>query len=452
MAIYDNIQKPDDGSQNETSREWRLWRLPHSISIFAVAGVIGLTTGVVAFLLKECIRWVSTLVTSHFNPDGPNYWLLLIPVVGIMLAVAFQRLVVKQDLQHGVDQFTDDLHKRRLDISPKFTYGPLLASIFTLGFGGSAGAEGPIATSGAAMGSIIGQKFKLPPRLLMILIGCGAGAGIAGIFKSPLGGVMFTLEVLGMSMGAVAVIALFIACLVSGMTAYGLSGFTTDVPLVNVQHFDPHLTLWVIALGVFCGVYTLWYDYIGAKLKALFLKIKSRWWRGLLSGGILAVLVFLFPALYGEGYDTMAKLIDGNLDALVQDGFFNKGGIEPGMLTLLLVSGGIAMVKSLAATATNSGGGVAGEFAPTLFAGCMVGLFFAWGLNMTLDAHILASNFGLIAMAAVMAGVIRAPLMAIFIVIEMTGYFNMMFPVAIAAGVSYGTVLLARHMMRPARH
>ena len=432
----------------QTPEEWRLGPLPPSISLFAMAGALGLLTGVTAFVLKQAIKWLSLALTSHFHPDGANWVLLFIPLIGILFAVAIQKYVARRRLQHGVDQMEGFMRRTDDKLPTQFIWGPLLASTFTLGFGGSAGAEGPIATSGASLGSYLGRKFNLPPRLVMILIACGAGAGIAGIFKAPIGGVMFTVEVLAFNLATVPLIALIIACLISGMTALALSGFTLDVPLQHVQHFDPSMCGWLIVLGVFCGLYSLYYNRVGKTVKTLFMKAGGAWPVAIASGLILSGLVFVFPALYGEGYSTMARIIDGDLDAMVRYSVFNLNGVTPGLTVMVLICGGIALAKPAATIATNSGGGVAGDFAPTLFAGCMTGIFFASVLNDIFGLGIPVNNFALSAMAAVMAGVIEAPLMAIFIVIEMTGYVDMTFPVMLTAGVSYGTVLLTRKISR----
>lgn len=273
-----------------------------------------------------------------------------------------------------------------------------------------------------------------------MIIGCGAGAGIAGIFKAPVGGIMFTLEVMGMEMTTVSMIALTIACVVGGMTSYGLTGFTLDVPLTHPQYFDPSLSGWVIVMGVLCGLYSIYYRWAGSSVKRLFTVIRSPWLKALASGAILSVLVFLFPVLYGEGYESMAKLIDGDFNVVTD---FTFWGDHHGLSKLMLVGavcGGVALVKSVACVSTNSGGGVAGDFAPTLFAGCFSGFFFATMLNELFSINLPVENFALIAMAGAMSGIIRAPLMSMFIVVEMTGYYGMMFPVAVCSIIAYATV------------
>ncbi len=233
-------------SSTPPSQEWHLGSLPPSISLFVLAALVGLLAGLGAFVLKETIKWLSLLLVSHFHKHGVNWALLSIPLAGILLTVALQRYGLKRNIEHGLDKIGDMVRRGQYNIPATYTYGPVLASTLTLGFGGSAGAEGPIASTGAALASQLGRWVGLPPRLMMIIIGCGAGAGIAGIFKAPVGGMMFTLEVMGMEMTTVAVIALTIACVIGGMTSYGMTGFSLDVPLNHPQYFDPHMSGWVM--------------------------------------------------------------------------------------------------------------------------------------------------------------------------------------------------------------
>ncbi len=419
--------------------EWRMGIFPPAISLIMVAAFIGFVAGFLAFVLKTLIKWFSTFLIGHFHPDDINFRLLIFPILGILLAVIFQRWILKRNLEHGTEKIENSVKHKQYRIPFSDTYGPIIASTFTLGFGGSAGAEGPIATAGAAIASALGQKFHIPVNLLRILVACGAGAGIAGIFKAPIGGVMFTLEVMGMQLTTLSVLALVIACVVGAMTSYGFTGFTLDVPLTHAQHFDPSMSGWVIILGIFCGLYSIYYSTLAGHLRTTYERIKSPWIRAIVSGGVLAVLVFIFPALYGEGYEAMARLIDGDTRAIVVGSLFDTG-TAPSITTLLFFCGGMVVVKSLATVSTNSGGGVAGDFAPTLFAGCMAGYLFGAGLNTLFNLHLPAENFALIGMAGAMAGIIRAPLMAMFIVIETTGYYGMMFPVVLATAFSYATV------------
>lgn len=423
---------------------WNFYAVPQPYSLFIIAAILGACAGLGAFILKAMIGWAVMEVQSRAHEIQFHYIIFLLPVIGILLTVAFQKYVVKRNIEHGTEHIHEHLIKRNYNISPDMMIYPLVASTLTLGFGGSAGSEGPIATTGAAMGSNIGRWFKMPPELVSILIACGACAGISGIFKAPIGGVLFALEVLKAELTTISVVALVIAGLVAGLTAFALSGFTLDVPLTHPQYFDPAMSGWVLLLGVFCGLYSIYYLQIGSWLKKLFVLIKSVWARALVSGSIVGVSLLIFPALYGEGYGVMAKLIDGHFEPVV-NGSLVYSGEFPSLLTVALVCGGIALLKSAACYSSNSGGGVAGDFAPTLFAGCMAGFFFAGILNSFCGTSIPPENFALIGMGGAMSGIIKAPLMSLFIVIEATGYYGMLFPVALCSLASYTISLIVPH-------
>lgn len=408
--------------------------------LFWVSVAIGMITGAAAALLKWIIAHVAELLRPVEILHGPDWTMLAIPVVGILLTGMYQRYVVRSQISHGVDRLVNDLAMKRYDLSGRLTYAPIIASSLTLGFGGSAGSEGPIAYTGAAIGSNVGRIFGVSQQEMYILIGCGAGAGIAGIFKAPIGGTLFTLEVLGMTMTTVSVIALFGASIAAALMAYVLSRFTIDIMWTHNVVFQPELLPWVMGLAVFCGLYSAYYSFVMKRLKHVFERMKNPWLMNLLSGAILAGCVFMFPNLYGEGYGTVGKVINADwrvpFDSSLLAGL---GGLQ---WSLIIVLGGILVVKCFACCSSNSGGGVAGDFAPTLFAGCIAGLFFALTVNNLFDVELEPRVFAYIGMAGVMAGVIRAPLMAMFLTAEMCNGFDYLLPLTVVSIVSYGMVMM----------
>lgn len=407
---------------------------------FILATVVGLLAGAGAFVLKRLIGGVSLFLTSHFHVGSYNLLLLVIPLAGIVLTGIFCRYILKSNISHGTEQLIRDLKHKMYRLKSSLTFSPILASTITLGFGGSAGSEGPIAYTGAAIGSNISRFFRVTPQMMMIMVGCGAGAGIAGIFKSPLGGTLFTLEVLRMPMTTFTVLVLLVAAITAAMTAFVLSGCSLDIPFDQSAAFDFGLLPYVLALGIFCGFYSLYYSYIMKRLGSFLDKMRNQWLRNLLGGAILAGLVFVFPTLYGEGYGTVGKVINGNFTTILNDSmFFGHGGRA---WLLILVSGGTILAKCFATSATNSGGGVSGDFAPTLFAGCMAGFFFASILNELFGLNLPVAHFAFYAMAGVMAGAIRAPLMAIFLTCEMGAAYSYFLPLMLTAAVSFGVVRL----------
>lgn len=407
---------------------------------FIVATVIGLTAGLGAFLLKRAIDWLSKVLTSGLNAMGPDWLLVLLPVIGIVLTGILCRYVFRSDLSHGVRQLKQALKVHDYRRPASLMYSPLIASTITLGFGGSAGSEGPIAAVGAAIGSNIARVFRLDSHTMMIMLGCGAGAGIAGIFTAPIGGALFTLEVLRMSLTTYTVTLLLVSTLTAAMTAFLLSGCTVDIAISHVSTFDASLIGWVILLGIACGIYSLYYSYIVKRVEHLLNAIASPWVRNCLAGLALGLMFLLFPSLYGEGYGVIGHLINGNFSALTVDSIFAADG--SGGWLMAGIAAGVVALKCFATSATNSGGGVSGEFAPTLFAGSVMGYLFAVTANLFFDASLPVPLFAYLGLAGVMAGVIRAPLMAIFLTFELTGAYGLLLPLTITGAISFGTVRL----------
>lgn len=398
----------------------------NALPTLAAAGVV---IGCAAAALKWLIGSVARAVNTHLDIGGGNWWLIFAGVAGIMLTGEFVRHVVKEPLEHATDRLRAMVKAGNGVISPKILFGPMLASSITLGFGGSAGSEGPIAYTGAAIGSNLGRLFGLNSRQMVVMMACGAGAGIAAIFKSPIGGIFFTLEVLRMELGLKPLLQLAGMCLIAGLTAYVLSGDTYDLQLYTHPDFQWHYMPQLLLLGVICGLYSAFYAWSGGVTRRWLERISRPQMRNLLSGLLLGVLLFLFPSLFGEGYGALTQMANGYL-AEAQRGSI-MALFHSGTLLLPLSFAGILLLKGVAAYATNSGGGVAGEFAPTLFAGGIVGAFFALLSGMPVPLAVVA------AMAAVMAAVVRAPLMAIFLTVEMTGQQQMLLPCALVAAIAY---------------
>lgn len=400
--------------------------------------IIGILTGTGAFLLKRFVAWVSHLATAGLNASGYNIALLLIPVAGIVLTGLVCRFVFRRKLDHGVERMMQSLKAHNPELPPQLTFSPIIASTITLGLGGSAGSEGPIAYTGGAIGSNVARLMHMPLHITTMMVGCGAAAGIAGIFKAPVGGTLFALEVLGLAFSTWSVILLFIATLTSALTAYALSGFTLDITYSQPVAMTPDLFWWAIPLGLFCGFYAFYYSRIMTAVGNRLKKIRIPIIKNLFAGVMIGVLLFGFPSLYGEGYGVINQVIEGNYDALTADGPF--ASVPHGTWVFIAVAVATLLLKCFATSATNNGGGVSGDFAPTLFAGCMAGLVFAMLINALSPWHIPAPLMALFAMAGVMAGAVKAPLMAIFLTIEIVGSFGLLLPVAICATISYSTV------------
>lgn len=419
-------------------RRWRAGHVSDYAMMFFLAAVVGLLSGGCAYLLKCMIGGVTHWMTQGMKLASANWQLLVIPVLGIVLTGIFVRYVVRLDITQGTDKLLRQLKTKDYFIRARVMIAPMLGSVITLGLGGSAGAEGPIAYTGAAIGSNSARLFGLKPDLQRTLLGCGAGAGIAGIFKSPIGGFLFTIEVLRLKLTTSGVVALLVASVTAGLTAYVLSGCNFDLGYGGMMDYRGDLLGWYILLGLICGAYGVYYSRVMDLMSHNYGRIRNPWLRNLSGGIVLAVSLFLFPSLYGEGYGVMGRVLGGDPDSIVAGSLFY--GFD-GAWQLVLVAVGIWLLKPWAASASNSAGGVAGDFAPTLFAGCMVGACFALAMqNVGYDLPM--AQFAYLGMGAVMAGAIRAPLMALFITVEMTATFSLLWPMFIVTSIAFGMVRL----------
>ncbi len=424
----------------ERFKRWRKGKISERPFVFILAAVLGLGAGVMAWALKSAIAFISEIVSRSIHPLGPDWLLLLMPVTGVMITVFLCTKVFHANLSYGVRVITHDIRNHNPFIPAQMTFSPLVATSFTLGFGGSAGSEGPIAFSGAALGSTLARKLGLSASMSMMMLGCGAGAGIAAIFKAPIGGALFTLEVLRMGLGSFGCMVLLLSTVIASLTAIALSGFSLELAVANMPTYDPHLILWTVLLGLLCGAYSLYYSYIMKLIEHVLDKIRSRWVKGLISGSLVGLLLMLFPAFYGEGFSVMRNVIDGNFAAIAYGSIWENDLSEP--MVLFVIASCILLIKCFITSLSYNGGGVTGEFAPTLFAGCFAGYVFGAGCNALFGIHLPVGQMAFLGMAGVMAGAIRAPLMSMFVVTEMSSAFYLLLPVTIVAGLSFGVVRL----------
>lgn len=339
--------------------------------------LVGIFTAITALILKMLIHWIQNFLTNNFNTTEANYLYLVYPVVGIFLAGLFVRYVVKDDISHGVTKILYAISRRQGRIKRHNTWSSVIASSITIGFGGSVGAEAPIVLTGSAIGSNLGSVFKMEHRTLMLLVGCGAAGAIAGIFKAPIAGLVFTLEVLMIDLTMTSLLPL----LISAVTAATVSYITTGTEAMFKFHLDQAFEMeripYVIMLGIFCGLVSLYFTRAMNSVEGLFGKLKGPYQKLALGGVMLSILIFLFPPLYGEGYDTIELLLNGtsnaDWDTVMNNSFFYGHG---NLLLLYLML--IILFKVFASSATNGGGGCGGIFAPSLYLGCIAGFVFAF--------------------------------------------------------------------------
>lgn len=419
---------------------WREKYVKERTFVLFLSLLVGIFSGFAALVLKMLIHSISSLLLSHVNISEGNYLYIIFPALGVILSGLYVRYMVRDNISHGVTRVLYAISSNKSRLKKHNMYTSVVASSLTIGFGGSVGAEGPIVYTGASIGSNIGQAFRMSPRILMILVGCGAAAGIAGIFKAPIAGMLFTLEVLMLDLTTLSVMPLLIASITSATIAYLYTGYEFEFFFIQSDTFTLAKLPFVLVLGIVCGLVSLYFTRVMNMMENFFRRLSGHYWLKVLIGCvILSGLVFLFPPLYGEGYTSITGLLAGDTSSIVNGSIFYAEGGQVWFIVLFI--GAIILTKAFATSATNGAGGVGGTFAPSLYVGAMTGFLFAFCANMMgFDTVISNKNFALIGMAGVMSGVMHAPLMAIFLTAELTGGYDLFLPLLLVSTVAYGTI------------
>lgn len=418
--------------------QWREKHIKERTFVLVLALFVGIFSGLAAVVLKFLIHYISKVLTAGVNLESGNYIYILLPGIGIIITALYVRYVVRADISHGVTQVLYSISQKKSRLKRHNMYSSVLASSVTIGFGGSVGAEGPIVFTGAAIGSNLGRVFRMSPRILMLLVGCGAAAGIAGIFKAPIAGMLFTIEVLMLDLTAVSVMPLLIASITSTTIAFVYTGSDFEFFFAQTENFYTSRIPYVILLGIVSGFASLYFTRVMNMMENFFRRFKNRWLKTLVGCCILSGLVFLFPPLYGEGYSSIEGLLAGDPSSILNGSLFYGDRNQVWFLAAFI--GLIIATKAFATSATNGGGGVGGTFAPSLYVGCLTGFLFAFIINNLGIIELSTKNFALIGMAGVMSGVMHAPLMAIFLTAELTGGYDLFLPLLIVSTISYGTI------------
>ncbi|MDE6300683.1 MAG: chloride channel protein [Muribaculaceae bacterium] len=419
---------------------WRQKHISERKFLVFLALVVGVVGGLAAQLLKFLIHHISGLLTAHIDQHSGNLLFILLPTLGVVITALYVRYIVKDNISHGVTRVLWAISQNKSRLKRHNMYTSLIASSVTIGFGGSVGAEGPIVYTGSAIGSNIGSAFRMSPRVLMILVGCGAAAGIAGIFKAPIAGMLFTLEVLMLDLTTVSVMPLLISAITSATIAYIYTGFSFEFFFIQSEGFFVDRIPLVCLLGVVCGLASLYFTKVMNMMENFFGRFQTRpWVKTAIGCCILSGLVFLLPPLYGEGYDSIMCLLGGDARSILSGSMFYADGSNVWFLVVFILA--VILAKAFATSATNGAGGVGGTFAPSLYVGCLTGFLYAFVFNLLgLDMVLSTKNFALIGMAGVMSGVMHAPLMAIFLTAELTGGYSLFLPLLIVSTISYGTI------------
>lgn len=445
MSRINGIAEGVSGEQTLMERiiSWRKQYITDRQFTLFLSFLVGFFAAIAAFILHWIIEEIALLLTSKFDANTFNWMYLVYPVIGIYLTSLFVRYIVKDEISHGITRILYAISSKRSRLKGHNCWSSVIASAITIGFGGSVGAEAPIVLTGSAIGSNLGKLFNMDNKTLMLLVGCGAAAAIAGIFKAPIAGLVFTLEVLMIDL----TMASLLPILISSVTATCFTYIFTGSDPLFFFHLD---SAWPvervpanILLGIFGGFVSLYFIRTMTACESVFGRIKNRPMLKLLLGAmVLSPLIFLFPSLYGEGYGSINILLNGKTEAEWETILHNSpfyGNSE----MLLPYIGMVLLTKVFATSATNGGGGCGGTFAPSLFIGAFAGFFFARVWNIyEIGIYLPEKNFALLGMSAVMAGVMHAPLTGIFLIAEITGGYQMFIPLMIVSICAYLTIII----------
>ena len=402
---------------------------------------VGVLTAFAGMTLKWLIAYIQYLLTHQFSVSSTNLLYLIYPVIGIFLTSLFIRRIVRDDIGHGVTRILFAIARKQSCLKAHNCWSSLIASGITIGFGGSVGAEAPIVLTGSAIGSNLGRLFRLNSQQMMLLVGCGAAGAVAGIFKAPIAGLVFVLEVLMIDLTMSRLVPLLVSCVTAATVTFAFSGWGSVFECNIAYTFMASRIPADILLGIICGLISLYFTRTMNGLEEVFRKLKGPYARLALGGTMLSVLIYLFPSLYGEGYDLIQLLLNGQGEqdwqmAMSHSLFYGHDNLLLIYLILLIV------FKVFASTATNGGGGCGGIFAPTLFLGCIAGFVFArlWNVNDFLGVSLPENTFALLGMCGLMSGVMHAPLTGIFLIAELTGGYQLFVPLMMVSIGAFVTI------------
>lgn len=416
---------------------WKEEHLTDRQILLILSFIIGILASFAAYILHTLIHQIQAILTEGFEVNSFNWLYLVFPVIGIYLTSLFVRYVVRDNISHGITRILYAISSKRSHLKPHNCWSSVIASAITIGFGGSVGAEAPIVLTGSAIGSNLGQLFKIDNKTMMLLVGCGAAAAIAGIFKAPIAGLVFTLEVLMVDLTMASLLPILVASITANVFTWALMGGKSLFTFVMDSAWQVDRLPACVLLGLFCAFISLYFIRTMTFCEGIFAKMKRHPYGKLAVGGImLSSLIFLFPALYGEGYSAINILLNGTTEAdwnqlLDKSLFYGHGNLLVVYIALVLLT------KVFATSCTNGAGGCGGTFAPSLFIGGFGGFLFARLWNMyQIGVYVPEKNFTLLGMAGVMAGVMHAPLTGIFLIAEITGGYALFVPLIIVSVVS----------------
>lgn len=417
---------------------WRMKHISNNNFTLMLSGIVGLVAGIAAVTLKESVHYIQALLNKYIYTTGFDFLYLFYPLAGILITMMVAKYVLKEKLGHGITQILFVISKRSSIVKRSMMYSRMITSAITVGFGGSVGLEAPIVVTGSAIGSNLAQLTHLNYKKRTLLIACGASGAISAIFNSPIAGVIFAIEVILTDVTINKFIPILISSVTGSLISLSLLG---DDLLFSFKLKDPFLAEHVhyyIFLGVACGIVSVHFTRLTYLIEKLIKRVTHDWSRALVGGIGVALIVLTFPQIYGEGYDTIKQLLNGNDDIISNNSLIFEGTDKTIIIIILLFS--ILVIKPVASALTIGSGGSGGIFAPSLFMGGIAGYLFAKTVNFILPVTISTSNFTLVAMCGVMSGVLHAPLTAIFLIAEITGGYELFVPLMLVSAISFTTI------------
>lgn len=428
------------GYEKKIRNRFLIWRVRHIKErqfIMMLSILVGIVTGLAGVVLKNMVHYTQLFLTERMQLDSGSVLFLVYPLIGILVTTLFVKYFVKEDISHGVTKVLYAISRRNSMIKPHNNYSSMIASTLTIGFGGSVGTEATIVLTGASIGSNLARFFRMNYKIMTLMIGCGAAGAISGIFKAPIAGIMFTMEVLLLDLTMASLVPLMLTAITSYVIAFFFMGDGFLFSYQIVSKFDMGNLPYYIVLGLFTGLLSVYFIRMNIKVESLLNKVKSPLRKILIGGGCLGLLILLFPSLYGEGYISLDALMNGDSDRLLNNTYFFDYRNHIWVVVLYIVA--LVFIKVIATALTNGSGGVGGVFAPSLFTGGVAGFLLATLINISGIKEVPESHFVLAGMAGVMAGVMNAPLTAMFLIAEISGGYSLLLPFMITSVIAYLT-------------
>ena len=360
---------------------WRVRHIKERTFILILSLLVGIVTGLAGVFLKNSVHYTHQFFTERLQVDSGSLLFFIYPFIGIWLTSLFVRYFVREDISHGVTKVLYAISRQNSIIKPHNNYSSMIASTITIGFGGSVGTEATIVLTGASIGSNLARFFRMNYKVMTLMIGCGAAGAIAGIFKAPIAGIVFTLEVLMLDLTMASLVPLMISAISSYVIVYFLMGEGVVLEFAVHEHFALANVPYYILLGVFCGLVSVYFIRTNIRIEKFITGIKNQFKRILIGGALLGLLIYIFPPLYGEGYTSLEALLTDNADTLLNNTYFFDFRDYAWIVLVYVV--GLVFIKVVATALTNGSGGVGGVFAPSLFTGGVTGFLIASLINMT---------------------------------------------------------------------